>query len=142
MNSSYFPHARYSPFYQPSEVGVNIPPILQMGTLRHGQGNSTNAQWVRLHSDTAKAGFLLESRGGKGRLLRTVPHQPHPTIIARDSTLGLTGGLPDATLQLGKKGKGAGAAWRWKGCGPRKTHRGVPGQRGHRAGRKTLEAQS
>ena len=108
MNSSYFPPARYSPFYQPSEVGVNIPPILQMGTLRHGQGNSTNAQWVRLHFRDRQSRFPAAERRREGQAVEDRPPQPHPTIIARGSTLGLTGGLPDATLQLGKKGAGAG----------------------------------
>ena len=81
-------------------------------------------------------------RAEEGRAGCWGPFPRHPTVIAGDSTLGLTGGLPDANLQLVKNGEGAGAAWRGKGCSAGKTHRGVPGQRGYRAGRQTLEAQS
>ena len=57
MNLFYCPRARYSSSDQPCEVGISIPPILQMGKLRHGQGNSTNAQWVRLHFRCCKSWF-------------------------------------------------------------------------------------
>lgn len=57
MNLFYCPPARYSSSYQPCEVGISIPPILQMGKLRHGQGNSTNAQWVRPHFRCRKSWF-------------------------------------------------------------------------------------
>ena len=78
-----------------------------MGKLRHRQRTSTNAQRVRLHFRCCQSWFPAAEQRREGQAVEDRSPR-RATVIAGDSTLGLTGGFWMPSSSWGRKGKGQG----------------------------------